>query len=112
MLSFDPIEEARRNWMRHGWGDGTAMVAATSLTRAHQILLARINEALSPHGLSFSRFEVLALLYFSKERALPLGKIGSRLQVHPRSSLFRPPKSSTRSSGCRLTPVDRRFRLR
>lgn len=85
MLDFDPIEEARRNWAEHGWGDGSAMVAATSITRAHQILLGRINAALHPHGLTFSRFELLALLYFSRERQLPLGKIGARLQVHPTS---------------------------
>lgn len=85
MLDFDPIEEARRNWVRHGWGDGTAMVAATSITRAHQILLSRINAALSDSGLTFSRFEVLALLFFAGERELPMGKIGTRLQVHPTS---------------------------
>ncbi|MEM7091389.1 MAG: MarR family transcriptional regulator [Actinomycetota bacterium] len=85
MLNFDPIEEARANWVRHGWGDGTAMVAATSITRAHQIVLAKINAALAPHGLTFSRFELLALLFFSKAHELPLGKIGARLQVHPTS---------------------------
>ena len=85
VLDFDPIEEARRNWIEHGWGDGTAMVAATSITRAHQILLSRINAALADHGLTFSRFEVLALLYFSRARELPMGKIGARLQVHPTS---------------------------
>lgn len=85
MLSFDPIEEARRNWDKHGWGAATAMVAATSITRAHQILLGRINAALAAHGLTFSRFEVLALVYFSRQGALPMGKIGARLQVHPTS---------------------------
>jgi len=85
VLGFDPIEEAQQNWVRAGWGDGVAMVAATSITRAHQILLGRINAELAEHGLTFSRFEVLALLYFARERALPLGKIGARLQVHPTS---------------------------
>lgn len=84
-LEFDPIEEARRNWRSNGWGDGRAMVAATSVSRAHQILLAEINAALAPFGLTFSRFEVLALLYFSRRRMLPMGKIGTRLQVHPTS---------------------------
>jgi len=84
-LEFDPIEEARRNWRENEWGDGRAMVAATSITRAHQILLAEINAALAPFDLTFSRFEVLALLYFSKRRMLPMGKIGTRLQVHPTS---------------------------
>ena len=117
MLDFDPIEEARRNWTEHGWGDGTAMVAATSITRAHQILLGRINAALHPHGLTFSRFELLALLYFSREHALPLGKIGARLQVHPTSvtSLVdrlvadgyvkrRPHPSDRRTTLAKLTP--------
>jgi len=84
-LDFDPIEEARRNWKSHGWGDGRAMVAATSVTRAHQIVLAEINAALAPFGLTFSRFEVLALLSFARKHELPMGKIGSRLQVHPTS---------------------------
>lgn len=84
-LDFDPIEEARTNWKHHGWGDGRAMVAATSITRAHQIVLARINAALAPFDLTFSRFEVLALLYFARENSLPMGKIGARLQVHPTS---------------------------
>lgn len=84
-LDFDPIEEARTNWKEHGWGNGRAMVAATSITRAHQLLLAEINSALAPFGLTFSRFEVLALLFFARENSLPMGKIGSRLQVHPTS---------------------------
>jgi DNA-binding MarR family transcriptional regulator len=61
------------------------MAAATSITRAHQIVLARINEVLEPFGLTFSRFEALALLWFTRTGALPLGKIGERLQVHPTS---------------------------
>jgi|TARA_B100001105_G_scaffold1329_1_gene944 DNA-binding MarR family transcriptional regulator len=84
-LSFDPIAEARRNWEAHGWGAADRMSAATSITRAHQILLQRIDAALEPHGLVFSRFEALALLAFSRTGSLPLGKIGDRLQVHPTS---------------------------
>lgn len=84
-LDFDPIAEARRNWDRHGWPAGDAMEAATSITRAHQILLGRIDEALAPFALNFSRFEALALLHFSREGRLPLGKMGDRLQVHPAS---------------------------
>ena len=84
-LPFDPIAEARRNWKKHGWGAAEAMSTATSITRAHQILLQRINGTLEPLGLNFSRFEALALLHFSRVGALPLGKIGDRLQVHPTS---------------------------
>ena len=84
-LTFDPIAEARRNWRRNDWGTVEAMSAATSITRAHQILLRRIDGTLEPLGLNFSRFEALALLHFSRIGALPLGKIGDRLQVHPTS---------------------------
>lgn len=84
-LSFDPISAAEDNWIAAGWGAPGEMAVATSITRAHQILLARINEALAPHGLTFSRFEALALLRFSRRGALPLSKMGERLQVHPTS---------------------------
>ena len=43
----DPIELARANWERAGWGGvADGMVAVTSVMRAHQILLARV-EALA-----------------------------------------------------------------
>lgn len=84
-LPFDPIAEARRNWDAHGWEAPEAMVAATSLARAQQIVMARVDAALAPYGLTFSRFEALALLYFSRAGELPMGKIGARLQVHPTS---------------------------
>jgi DNA-binding MarR family transcriptional regulator len=84
-LPFDPIDEARRNWRSNRWGGADAMAAATSITRAHQVLLRRIDAALTPFGLNFSRFEALALLHFSRHGSLPLGKIGDRLQVHPAS---------------------------
>ena len=61
------------------------MAAATSISRAQQIVLARVNDVLAPFGLTFSRFEALALLYMTKSGSLPLGKIGDRLQVHPTS---------------------------
>lgn len=84
-LEFDPIDEAADNWRTAGWGAVDAMTAATSITRAHQILSGRIDAALAPLGLNFSRFEVLALLSFTREGELPLGKVGDRLQVHPAS---------------------------
>lgn len=84
-LPFDPIAEAARNWDDRGWGAADAMQAVTSISRAHQIINARINEALAEFDLNLSRFEVLALLYMSRQRELPMGKIGERLQVHPAS---------------------------
>ena len=79
----DPIAQARANWEAHGWGDVVdGMVAVTSVMRAHQILLARVEEALRPYDLSFSRFELLRLLAFSRTGALPIAKASVRLQVH------------------------------
>jgi len=85
-LPFDPIEEAGRQW-RERWGGepATPMMAVTSIMRAQQLLLARLNELLAPYELSFSRYEALMLLFLSRSGSLPLGKIGARLQVHPTS---------------------------
>ncbi len=83
-LPFDPIEEAARHWRRR-WGGVEAMRAVTSLMRVQQLLLARLDEVLRPHGLTFARYEALVLLSFSRHGALPLGKMGDRLQVHPTS---------------------------
>jgi DNA-binding MarR family transcriptional regulator len=58
------------------------MGAVTSIMRVHQILMARLNTVLEPHGLTFPRYEALMLLYYSRRGALPLGKMGDRLQVH------------------------------
>jgi DNA-binding MarR family transcriptional regulator len=85
-LAFDPIEEARRQWDAHGWDDASAgMAMVTSIMRAHQVLIGRVDRALADLNLSFARYEVLMLLLFSRKGALPLGKVGARLQVHPAS---------------------------
>ena len=41
------------------------MAAATSIMRAQQIVLARVDEALKPFDLTFARYEALVLLTFS-----------------------------------------------
>ncbi|MGO9857446.1 MAG: MarR family winged helix-turn-helix transcriptional regulator [Acidimicrobiales bacterium] len=85
-LSFDPIAEAERQWEAHGWSDEAgAMAVVTSIMRLQQVFLARADAVLRPLGLTFARYEVLMLLSFSRRDALPLGKIGERLQVNPAS---------------------------
>jgi DNA-binding MarR family transcriptional regulator len=85
-LSFDPIAEAERQWREH-WGPAAvpAMAAVTSIMRAEQILIARLNQLLRPWNLTFPRYEGLMLLFYSRNGSLPLGKMGARLQVHPTS---------------------------
>jgi DNA-binding MarR family transcriptional regulator len=61
------------------------MMTVTSVMRVQQIWLARLNETLAPFELTFARYEALMLLYLSRAGSLPMGKIGSRLQVHPTS---------------------------
>jgi len=82
-LRIDPIAEARRHWTDR-WGEEPArpMAAVTSIMRAQQVLMARLNDLLRPLGLTFPRYEALMLLSFTRAGALPLGKIGERLQVH------------------------------
>ena len=84
MLDFDPIDEAARQWGLR-WEGVPQMHAVTSLMRVHQLVLARLDAILKPHGLTFPRYEALVLLTFSSAGALPLGKMGERLQVHPTS---------------------------
>jgi DNA-binding MarR family transcriptional regulator len=61
------------------------MAVVTSLMRAQQIVLARVEEVLRPHELTFARYEVLMLLLFCRNGSLPLSQVGDRLQVHPAS---------------------------
>ncbi|WP_176883821.1 MarR family winged helix-turn-helix transcriptional regulator [Nocardioides sp. YR527] len=83
---MDPIREAERQWIAHGWADAAdGMALVTSLVRVHQLVMERVDSALRPHDLSFARYEVLRLLSFTQDGQLPMAKLGSRLQVHPAS---------------------------
>ena len=85
-LDSDPIEEARRQWVAHGWAEAAdGMAAVTSIVRAQQIVLQRIDTVLRPLDLTFARYEILTLLSFTKHGALPMTRMGALLQVHPTS---------------------------
>jgi DNA-binding MarR family transcriptional regulator len=85
-LPFDPIAEATRQWEAHGWAAAApGMAAVTSVMRVQQLLLSRVEEVLRPYDLTFARYELLMLLSFTRAGALPLSRIGARLQVHPTS---------------------------
>ena len=85
-LPRDPIADARRNWEERGWGDVAApMAAITAIMRTQQILLARIEDVLRPFGLTFARYELLALLGFARGGSLPMSRASALLQVHPTS---------------------------
>jgi len=83
---MDPIGEAHRQWVAHGWDEAAdGMVMVTSLVRAHQLLMERIDAVLRPQGLTFARYEVLRLLAFTRSGSLSMARLGSLLQVHPTS---------------------------
>ncbi|MCX6424798.1 MAG: MarR family transcriptional regulator [Actinobacteria bacterium] len=112
-LAADPIAEAHRQWVAHGWESAAdGMAAITSLMRAHQIFLARVETVLRPFEVSFARYEVLMLLHFSKRGALPMRTIGSRLQVHQTSVTNAVDRLEAASLVKRLPhPTDRRATL-
>jgi len=88
-LDFDPIDRAGALWERH-WPDEepdvyAAMRAVTSIIRAQQILLAELDSLLRPFDVTFSRYEALVLLSYSRDGSLPLSRVGERLQVHATS---------------------------
>src|SRR6201992_947771 len=88
-LEFDPIDRAGELWERNWPGEDAdvyaAMRAVTSIMRAQQILIAELDALLRPYGVTFSRYEALVLLSYSREGSLPLSKVGERLQVHATS---------------------------
>jgi DNA-binding MarR family transcriptional regulator len=83
-LGFDPIAEAHAHWLER-WPEAERMAAATAVIRVQRIVMTAVERALVPFGLTFARYEALVLLAFSRQGRLPLGKMGSRLQVHPTS---------------------------
>ncbi len=83
-LPFDPIARAAELWAEH-IGPPDTMAAVTSVMRVHQIVLAAVEPALRPLGLTFARYEALVLLSFSRRDSLPMRVMGERLQLHPTS---------------------------
>ncbi|PYI69313.1 MarR family transcriptional regulator [Arthrobacter livingstonensis] len=85
-LPMDPIAEAKRQWIAHGWADAAdGMAAFSSVMRTHQLMYSRVDAVLKPLGLSYARLELLRLLSFTRGGALPMASASARLQVHPTS---------------------------
>ena len=80
---FDPLAEAFRQWTARWPEQADRMAAVTSVMRVQQLLLARVEDVLKPYNLTFAVYEALRLLAFTRSGALPMGKLGERLMVHP-----------------------------
>jgi DNA-binding MarR family transcriptional regulator len=87
-LPFDPLAEARRQYEARGYGSLDCMEAVTALNRAQQILKERLDEVLAPFGLTAARYEVLAVVCFSSDQALPMSTVAARLMVHAASVTY------------------------
>ena len=109
---FDPLAEAFRQWAVRWPEQADHMAAVTSVMRVQQLLLARVEEALKPYGLTFAAFETLRLLAFTRSGALPMGKMGVRLMVHPAAITNAVSKLEQRGLvRRRMSPDDRRVVL-
>ncbi len=109
---FDPIAEAFRQWTARWPDQAEHMAAVTSVMRVQQLLLARVEDALKPYGLTFAAYETLRLLAFSRSGALPMGKMGRRLMVHPAAVTNAVSKLEQRGLVRRqMSPQDRRVVL-
>lgn len=112
MADFDPIAEAHRQWSARWPEHADRMAAVTSVMRVQQLLLSRVEDILKPHGLTFAGYEALRLLAFTRRGALPMGKMGERLMVHPASVTNAIRKLESRGLvERRLSPEDRRVVL-
>src|SRR5918996_898692 len=83
--SSDPVVVADVNWRSHGWDSGPYFRTALSIYRVDELIRQFDESALSPHSLTRSRHEALAVLFFSRHGEMPLGKLGEHLLVHPTS---------------------------
>ena len=109
---FDPIAEAHRQWSARWPEQADRMAAVTSVMRAQQLLLSRVEDTLKPYGLTFAAYEALRLLAFSRRGSLPMGKMGERLMVHPASVTNAITRLEQRGLvERRLSPDDRRVVL-
>ena len=81
----DPIEAAASHWDEHGWHGGERMKAALAITRVAALTRQSMTAVLKDSDLTFSRHELLAVLYFSAHGEMSLGRIGTQLFIHPTS---------------------------
>jgi DNA-binding MarR family transcriptional regulator len=80
----DPLVAVHHEW-RLRWSGADAMTAAMSVSRADQLIQARLNATLRQFDLTMGRYETLLLLAISETGQLPLGRMSEQMMVHPTS---------------------------
>ncbi len=81
----DPVVKADQNWRDHGWPSGPYFRAALSVVKVEELISGHNAAGFDPFQLTTTRHEALAVLFFSHDGQLSLGKLGQRLMVHPTS---------------------------
>jgi DNA-binding MarR family transcriptional regulator len=83
----DPLAYAMEQLSKH-WPDfdSEAVWATALLLRTSDLVQAQLDATIRDMGVTFARLELLLMLYYSKKRELPMGRISERLMIH-RSSV-------------------------
>lgn len=81
----DPIDAAADHWHERGWQGGDRMRAALAIHRVAALARQSVTDVLKEFDLTFSRHELLAVLYFSSHGQMSLGRISRQLFLHPTS---------------------------
>jgi DNA-binding MarR family transcriptional regulator len=81
---FDVVEASRRVWLEH-WPPEAAsgMAVFTAILRSYQLLNNQVNQVVRQHGLTLSRYEVLAWLATDAEASVTLSWISRTLRIPP-----------------------------
>jgi DNA-binding MarR family transcriptional regulator len=78
----DPILRAQANWQAAGWDAGPHFLASLSIVAAEQQLRSADTPLLEPHGLTHTRHEALAVLFFSRRGEMPISALSRALLLH------------------------------
>lgn len=82
MARPDAVAAYRELWARFLTdAEPERMLAMASILRGGEILLRQLDAACKPHGITYSQLEYLAVLFYTEDGRLPLGKIAQRLYV-------------------------------
>jgi len=81
---FDVVEASHRVWLAHWPAEAASgMATFTTILRSYQLLNDQVNTVMRRHGLTFSRYEVLAWLATDAESSVTLSWISRTLRIPP-----------------------------
>ena len=121
----DPIRRAHANWQNAGWDAGHHFLASLSIVTVADQIRAGDAPVLEPYGLTHTRHELLAVLYFSRNGEMPISALSRALLLHVTSvtptldALERlgyvervPHPQDRRTTLARITPLGRKVMRR